>query len=178
MPVRSVSLAETIRGNRALAKSEPGEIFDQQTIRLRNPRHPCRTGARPRYRGRHCSHLCDIHLRSGGDRQAQRLRIRACIESDPRPFGNEPGCARRRHGIARLRQWDGGDQRRRNHAQSRRPRRCRPQSLRRDAAPVQSGPRQLWADIYVRRYVRRQQRGTAHSRKTPGWCSWRRRPTR
>ena len=81
-------------------------------------------------------------------------------------------------GIAspRLRQRNGCDQRHRDDAEGGRPRRCRTQSLWRNAAPFQSGAVELRTYIYLRRYVRLSIMSSAHSRKTRGFYFLRRRP--
>ena len=49
---------------------------------IRDPRDPCRTGARPGHRRRDDADLPDLHLRTGGGRSSQGLRLRARRQPD------------------------------------------------------------------------------------------------
>ena len=140
--------------------------------------HPRRSGPRPVDRRHHHPYLSDVHVRPGGARQAQGLRVRADAESDA--VGLEANLAAIENGKAAfaLRLGHGGRRRRDDAARIRRPRRRHRQHLRRHLSAVRARAAEVPARFHLRRLVEDAEHLRRRSDRRRRCSSSRRRPIR
>ena len=140
--------------------------------------HPRGKRARPGDRRGRRPDLPDLHVRPGGARQEQGLRIRAHAEPDALGAREEPRGARGRRRRPGLRLGHGGDHRDLDARQEGRPRRLLEHDLRRDLPLLHEDPGQLRRGLLVRRHARSPTTSSGRSAPRRRCSTSRPRPTR